>query len=148
MSKLRIFTLKALFIFSLILLCFLVILVGLSQFRASNKYKNVIFKYADYYNLDRNLVFSIIKAESNFNPRAVSEKGAYGLMQITQPTFDYVCYLIQEENLDIFSPQDNIRVGCYYLSYLLFKFNDINTALCAYNAGEGNVRKWLEDKSL
>lgn len=107
------------------------------------KYKEYVFEYADSYGLDRALVFSIIKTESNFDKDAVSSVGAKGLMQITDGTSEYIAKRLGIENYDIFDVKTNIAFGTYYLKYLLVKFKDEKTTLCAYNAGEGNVSLWL-----
>lgn len=96
--------------------------------------------------LQPELIASIINAESSFNPNATSSKGAVGLMQILPSTAIWICNKekIKYENLQSFyEPELNIKIGCLYFKYLLNKFGDINTALCAYNAGEGTVKTWL-----
>ncbi len=113
------------------------------------KYKETVIEYADYYGLDRALVFAVIKTESSFNAKAKSKAGAMGLMQLTKNTADYIAQSLGAEkykDYDIFDVDININFGCYYLKYLYTKFKDINTALIAYNAGEGNVSIWLTDK--
>ena len=113
------------------------------------KYSRYINEYAEEYGLDPYLVMGVIKAESNFDPHAVSGVGAKGLMQLTDATAKECCEKMELkdfESEDIFDPKTNIRMGCFYLSYLLERFDgELETALAAYNAGEGNVRKWLED---
>lgn len=107
------------------------------------KYKEYVFKNAQVYGLDSTLIFSIIKVESSFNKDAISNVGAIGLMQITEETGEYIAKMQGIEKYDLFEPQTNIAFGCYYLKYLLLKFEVLSTALCAYNAGEGNVSGWL-----
>ena len=109
------------------------------------KYKEYVFDNADYYGLDSALIFSIIKVESGFDQNAVSNAGAVGLMQITADTGDYIAKMQGIEKFDLSDPETNIAFGCYYLKYLLLKFEALNTALCAYNAGEGNVSAWLNN---
>ncbi len=96
-------------------------------------------------NLNCNLIYAIIKAESGFQEKAVSRVGAVGLMQILPATAKFVCE--REEmiyNKDkLFEAEYNIRIGCLYLTYLLEKFPVTETAIAAYNAGEGTVREWL-----
>ena len=111
-----------------------------------SEYKDVIIETADRYSLDRALVFSIIKSESKFNAKAVSNKGAMGLMQLTKSTADYVASLCGYVEYDVFNPKDNVNLGCFYLNLLINKFMVVKTAICAYNAGEGNVSNWLNDK--
>ena len=112
------------------------------------KYKEVVFEYADYYGLSRALVFAVIKTESSFNKNAQSNKGAKGLMQITDKTAKYIADKLGIENYDIFDIETNINFGCFYIKYLYNKFKDIKTALVAYNAGEGNVALWLLDNAF
>ena len=108
-------------------------------------YKQQVFKYANVYDLDRALVFAIIKNESDFDKNAVSNAGAVGLMQITNFTANYIAKQLGEQDFDLINPETNIRFGCFYMRYLLNKFEYLETALVAYNAGEGNVSKWLKD---
>lgn len=107
-----------------------------------------MFNYADYYGISRALVFAIIKTESSFNENAVSKKGAKGLMQITDSTAKFIAQKLGAENYDIFDVETNINFGCFYFKYLMNKFENTNLAIVAYNAGEGNVSLWLENKEL
>jgi len=108
----------------------------------------IIYKNADEFNLDRSLIFAVINAESRFNENAVSRAGASGLMQIMEDT---AYWLAPQAGLDdfnynrIFDPDINIRLGAYYLSMLIRWFDSVDLALCAYNAGPGNVWAWLEN---
>ena len=88
------------------------------------------------YGIDPNLVVSVIEVESGFNPRAVSPKGAQGLMQLMPDT----ARMLGVTNA--FDPGQNLRGGIRYLSYLydLFK-QDLTLALAAYNSGEGRVMR-------
>lgn len=110
------------------------------------KYKDEIIAVADYYGFDRALVFSLVKTESGFDKNAVSEKGAKGLMQLTDATAEYVALKKGETEYNVFEPKTNVDFGCFYLRYLFLEFADIDTALCAYNAGEGRVNEWLSDE--
>lgn len=109
------------------------------------KYEETVVKYSKEYNLDFYLVMAIIKTESSFRASAVSEKGAKGLMQITDNTAKYIAKELKESDFEIFSIDTNIKFGCYYLRYLFNKFEVEETALSAYNAGEGNVLSWLKN---
>ena len=110
------------------------------------KYKKQINLYANESGLDSYLIASVINAESSFNRKAISNKGAVGLMQIMPTTAMWVCDKIGEqyEYDRLFEPEYNIKIGTYYLSYLAHKFNNVDTAIVAYNAGEGTVSKWLK----
>ncbi len=97
------------------------------------------------------MILAVIRTESDFLPDAVSDAGAMGLMQIMPETFRF----LYEEKLceplspdRITDPAINVRYGTYYLSYLLERFDHAETALAAYNAGEGRVEEWLEDEKL
>lgn len=112
-------------------------------------YSNFVLKYSSKYNLNANFVYSIIKAESGFNPDATSVKNARGLMQITDQTGEWIYGLLGYDNFNknfLYDPEKNIEIGCYYISRLINQFNgNVDTALAAYNAGSGNVSKWLLD---
>lgn len=107
------------------------------------KFKEEVFIHADSYDINRAIVFSIIKIESDFNENAESNAGAIGLMQITPTTGKYIAELIGIANFDLKDVNTNISFGCFYLKYLLNKFKNLETAVCSYNAGEGNVMLWL-----
>ncbi len=103
---------------------------------------------SEKYEISENVIFAIIKTESNFAPNAKSRKNALGIMQIKSETFEFVCnnFELGYSANDIFDADKNIQVGVCYLSYLIDKFKVLDVAICAYNAGEGNVSKWLLDK--
>ncbi len=101
------------------------------------KYDSIIYNYSNSYGVDYPLVKAVIRAESGYNPKAVSRKGAMGLMQLMPETAS----LFECENP--FDPESNIRTGIKYLKYLMNYFNGrIELALAAYNAGPKNVIKY------
>jgi soluble lytic murein transglycosylase-like protein len=101
------------------------------------KYDSMISRAADKFNLDSALIKAVIKAESNFNHRAVSPVGAQGLMQLMPKTASSLSVD------DSFHPEKNIEGGARYLSYLIKTYKgDLNLALAAYNAGEKAVAKY------
>ncbi|MGN1234760.1 MAG: lytic transglycosylase domain-containing protein, partial [Christensenellaceae bacterium] len=96
---------------------------------------------------DPPLVYAIIKAESRFDPSVQSRVGAIGLMQIMPSTKEYVRKLYGYENGDLFDAEYNLKIGIAYVSYLTRKYKCTETAIAAYNAGEGNVNAWLKDET-
>lgn len=114
------------------------------------EYTEYVKKYANEYNVDEYLIYAIIKAESNFEPNAESHRGAKGLMQLMYSTAEDISKRIgielNEEN--ILEPDININLGTKYISMLIQKYNNINLALAAYNAGSGNVDGWIEKGTL
>lgn len=111
------------------------------------KYSAVVAKQAEAYALEESLVYAVIKAESDFDPEAVSPVGAVGLMQLMPETFAWMqSHVGGEYDADALrDPAVNIRFGCALLRLLLDEYGDLRTALCAYNAGMGNVTSWLSD---
>ena len=95
------------------------------------------------YNVDKSLVYAIVKAESNFDQYAISNKGAVGLMQIMPSTATFVSQKIGKQSFDLTNAKDNLTLGIAYLSYLDKRFNDVKYVICAYNAGEGKVQEWI-----
>ena len=115
-------------------------------FRYPTKYKSIIDKYSVEYGVDNSLVASVINIESNYDKNSVSSVGAVGLMQLMPSTaYDVAKRLnLKIEYGDLFDENINIRLGTYYLRYLLDMFdgNEIN-ALSAYNWGLSNVKMWM-----
>ena len=110
------------------------------------KYEDEIATVAEIYDMDPVLIASVIKCESGFDCNAVSLKGAEGLMQLLPSTAEYLAKKLKYGEYDLKKPEDNIMLGTYYLSLLTEKFENEALALCAYNAGPGNVQKWLSDE--
>lgn len=104
--------------------------------------------YSARHRLDPLLVQSMIRVESRYNPRARSSKGALGLMQLMPETARWVSNRDGEPlaaERDLYDPEVNIRLGTAYFRELVDEFGGrLVVALAAYNAGRGNVRKWLE----
>lgn len=115
-------------------------------------YLQIVEKYATANNLQVTLIYAVIKTESDFNGEAVSPKGAMGLMQITEKTGHWIASRLDVPDFateDLMDPEMNIRFGCWYLSYLMDRFNgDSELAIAAYNAGEGTVSGWVDSGDI
>ncbi|SFE14568.1 lytic transglycosylase domain-containing protein [Peptostreptococcus sp. D1] len=110
------------------------------------KYKKIVEYYSNLYDIDKYLIYSIIKTESSFDPNAVSTKEAKGLMQVTNITADWINEELRIKDMNIFDPDINIRIGTRYLKKLENQFNgNLTLMIAAYNGGSGNVRKWLKE---
>ena len=139
--------------FTAVVFVLLIAVVGILNFNNikksmyPQKYSLFVEKYSDEYKLDKFFVYSIIKAESNFEETVSSSKGAMGLMQLMPETAREIATVLNIDNpdkVDYFDPDINVKIGCYYLSYLMEKYNgDTITVSAAYNAGIGNVDLWL-----
>lgn len=108
------------------------------------EYSEYVTYYADKYDLDPLMLYAFIRTESNFNPKADSDAGARGLMQITEVTFDWIkTKIAPTEDLtfeDLYDPETNIRFGSYFVSYCLLRYqDDLSTAAAAYHSGWGTV---------
>jgi soluble lytic murein transglycosylase len=110
---------------------------GVSSSSASADYSGYVQQAAAKYEIEPELINAVIKTESNGNHRAVSSKGAMGLMQL-MPSTAYDMNVVNP-----FNPEENIEGGTKYLRQLLEKFNgDLTLALAAYNAGPKTVEKY------
>lgn len=113
------------------------------------KYLKLVTQNAKINKLDPFLVYAVIRSESSFDPQAKSNIGAMGLMQLTPPTFEWAMDKTPEKEIytsaDLYTPNINIRYGTIVLSAFLAEFGNEETAIAAYNAGRGNVKKWLAD---
>lgn len=102
-----------------------------------NVYNEMIGEASASHGLPQSLIKAVIHAESAFNPKAVSPKGARGLMQIMPQTGAELGLI------NFFDPLENIRAGSKYLAFLLEKFNgNLVLAVAAYNAGPGAVEEY------
>jgi soluble lytic murein transglycosylase-like protein len=105
--------------------------------RLGLSFEPIIHKAADEFNLDPALIKAVIMAESRYNPKAISKRGAKGLMQLMPATARSLGVA------DSFDPEDNIYGGSLYLKTLIDKFGgDIKLALAAYNAGSRQVKRY------
>ena len=113
------------------------------------KYAEEILEYSDKYDLEPGFVCAIINTESRFVPHAESHKGARGLMQLMPNTIDWAVDKMDMEGFsyaNIEDPDVNIEIGCWVLAFLADQFDgNMENVAAAYNAGSGNVEKWLSN---
>ncbi|NOU98109.1 transglycosylase SLT domain-containing protein [Paenibacillus sp. LMG 31456] len=114
------------------------------------QYKDEILLNGNKYGLDPFLIAAIIRVESNFQVDIESKKGAFGLMQLMPDTSDWIVEMgrfstSHKENLH--NPTVSIQLGSWYLSWLhkQYKGNTV-AAIAGYNAGQGNVNRWMQNQ--
>ena len=116
------------------------------------KYSEYVEKYSEENGLDKYLVYAIIKAESNFNPDVTSSSDAKGLMQLMEETAIERSNIIDDETVethDLYDPETNIMFGTKYFSDLLKEYSGNQLlAMAAYNAGKGNIKRWIENGTI
>jgi soluble lytic murein transglycosylase len=116
------------------------------------KHEDIIRQQAREKDLDPALIAGVIYAESHFRDGQVSSAGALGLMQLTPETAKDIARRSGGSAFgikDLGTPQVNISYGAYYLRYLKGRFGGNTTLmLAAYNAGEGNVDRWIGEAAL
>lgn len=145
---------------SLMLIVLMVVAIGAIVYNTSAfqrllypiEYEEYIWPAAYKYCIDPRLVAAVIYVESKFQPQARSHKEAMGLMQITPETGRWIAWRlgIKEYSDDMLAdPETNINFGVWYLNDLKQEFgDDIILMLAAYNAGRGNVARWLDQGLL
>lgn len=115
------------------------------------KYTNYVERYSRDFNVDKYLVYAVIKTESGYDPQAVSNVGARGLMQIMEDSFDWIKFKMDDDEavyMDMFDPETNIRYGTYLLGFLYEEFGNVEATMAAYHAGRGKVNEWLLDPEI
>ena len=121
----------------------LLLVLMLIQRRTAADLDRLIVRAAQRHRLAPALVRAVVQAESSGNPRAVSRAQAYGLMQLRIPTASEMAgrpVTIEE----LYDARTNLDLGCRYLRRMLQNYDgDLRLSLMAYNAGPGNVEKWL-----
>ena len=129
----------------LILIVFLIVFKNkIQRIFYPKSYEEFVSMYSDEYGVDENLIFAVIKAESNFQEDAVSHKDALGLMQIMKETAEDVArkYNIEidfnNSEREILNVQNNIKIGTKYLAVLLEKYKNIEVA----------VDNWIEKEII
>lgn len=112
------------------------------------KYNEYVEKYSKENNVDKYMIYAIIKAESNFKSDVKSNSNAIGLMQLLENTAVEMSNSIKQDKItekSLYDPEMNIKLGISYYSYLLKHYRGNNIlALTAYNAGMGNVDNWIK----
>lgn len=113
-------------------------------------YEEEVAAAAGHFQVDPFLILAVMKIESDFNPDRSSPKGAAGLMQLMPDTAQWIQKKSGQSlphGGDLHHPETNIWLGTWYLSFLLEKYRgDHVKVLAAYNAGQGNVDRWIEGK--
>lgn len=144
---------KVMLVITAVIVAFILGIICIKTYVLPIKYKEQVLTYSKEYNVDPYLVLAVINAESKFNKDATSSKNAKGLMQVTDATAQEVNEItnstdeLTEEN--IYDEDINIEIGCQYLASLIERYNgNYYLAICAYNAGIGNVNKWIEENKV
>ena len=142
-----------LFIFAGVLLTFLVMKFQkpILKIFYPIEFCDIVSEASEAYGVEKELIYAIIKCESGFNPNAKSKANAIGLMQLTPDTFEWTQKSHTHQKLDLeelSSPKINIMYGSILISILREKYGDEKVALCAYNAGETVVKRWLNNKDF
>ncbi len=133
-----------LFVLSLVATLVVAMTFVMYSFAYPLKYKYFILNSSARYNVEPSLIASIINSESSFKKDVVSNKGAVGLMQVMPSTASMVAKQLKLSEYDLFDEETNIKIGTYYLSTLLSCFDNMEVAICAYNAGPSRVKSWLK----
>lgn len=133
-----------------LLLALLLFVLGIAGLKLLHPFSHweEIDHWASTYSIDPYLVAAVIRTESHFRTRAISSVGAIGLMQIMPATGEWIADNIGVDGFttgDLYEPKTNIRLGIWYLRYLIDRFGRVDTALAAYNAGPGNVERWQKE---
>ena len=106
-------------------------------------FKEIVYKNSQQYNVDKNLIFALMREESLFDSNAISWVGAKGLMQLMDKTKKSLEKDMGTKSGNVYKPNINIKLGTFYLSKLMKDFdNDLIRVIASYNAGPHNVRKW------
>ena len=143
-------TIKSIIIIAIILTVILVARTIIIKINYPQKYSEYVEKYAKENNIEKELIYAMIKAESHFKQEAISNKEAIGLMQILESTAQEVAKELEIEvtKEEIIKPEINIALGTKYLSKLMEKYGNAKLAIVAYNAGIGNVDSWIEKGTI
>ena len=112
-------------------------------------YPDLVFQQAKEKGLEPYLIWSVMRVESVYFPRAISRSNARGLMQFIDSTWTWMAERMGETPTDPYVPAENIRYGAEYLKYLLEYFDgDIELAVPAYNGGQGFIKRLYEGTTV
>jgi soluble lytic murein transglycosylase len=112
------------------------------------EYEHIIRGHAANHELDPALLAAVIYVESRFDPNARSDAGAIGLMQLLPETAKGIALRTGGDRFvvaDLRDPEINVRYGTWYVAHLRDTYDDLDLALAAYHAGQGNVDHWLDE---
>lgn len=143
---------KLIIIILLIVLIVILFLVkdNLLKLLYPKTYQEVVSTYAEKYKVEENLIYAVIKAESNFDKDAISNRNAIGLMQLMEETAkevankNHIDMNFNKPIEELRQADKNIEIGTCYLLTLMEKYENKEVALAAYNAGIGTVNGWIE----
>jgi soluble lytic murein transglycosylase len=105
-------------------------------------YKELVEKHSAEYSVEKALCYAVIREESYFNRNARSWANAVGLMQIMPSTGDFIAGKIGIKEFDLKKPEDNIRMGIYYLGTLIKYFDSYQFAIAGYNGGQKRINQY------
>ena len=111
------------------------------------KYQDFVTQYAAEYGVPEAVIYAMLKVESNFDSTKHGEHDKIGLLQLSPALYVRLATEAHDAEMNaaaLYDPDTNIRYGVWYLSYLYGKFESWDVAFAAYNAGPGNVLKWLD----
>lgn len=112
-------------------------------------YEEYVIKYSYENGVDPRFTFGVINTESHFDPKATSDVGARGLMQIMEDAYNWIRFRKDDQREhsfdDMYDPELNIEYGTYYLGYLYERYGSYELTAAAYHAGFNAVDSWIED---
>ncbi len=112
-------------------------------------YPDMVFEQAQVQGLEPTLIWSVMRVESVFFPRAISRSNARGLMQFIDSTWTWMAERMGESPSNPYEPVENIRYGAEYLRYLIDYFDgDVELAVPAYNGGQGFIKRLYEGSAV
>ena len=130
-------------VYGMLIIC---IFIGGLLLSFRRPFRDLVETYSNQYGVDSHLIYAVMKAESGYDPMAISRSGAKGLMQIMNKTGTWgaeECNISNYTNERLFEPDINIQIGTWYLARLIKQYEgNLQLVLAAYNAGTGNVAKW------